>query len=129
MSNQAIANRLKLFAQAEADARIAMLLREAALHIESQDQALSEVREELAREEAERMKLEDALHASKAHVEQALRTLQAAWCPPVELGRDLAPHINLMAGHGDPDYLRKNGNSIRHIDCREAAPRKTRSTK
>ena len=47
----------------------------------------------------------------------------------IRMARDLAPYINLMAGHGDPDYLRKNGNSIRHIDCREAAPRKTRSTK
>jgi hypothetical protein len=107
----------------------AQLLRWAALHIEAQDEALAELREEHESEERERIRLEEALHVSKASVEQALKTLQAAWCPPVDLAKDLAPHINLMALHGDPDYLKSNGNSIRHVDCRETAPRKARSTK
>lgn len=108
---------------------ISKLLLWAALHIESQDEALAEARSELEQESRERIKLEEALQSSKHQVEQALQTLQAAWCPPVEFGRDLAPHINLMAGHGDPDYLKSNGNSIRHIDTRTTKPRAPRKAK
>lgn len=108
---------------------ISRLLLCAALHIESQGEALTEARDEWGRESRERIKLENALHSSKQQVEQALQTLQAAWCPPVELGRDLAPHINLMAGHGDPDYLKSNGNSIRHTDTRTTKPRAPRKDK
>lgn len=43
---------------------------------------------------------------------------------PTELGRDLVPHINLMAAHGDPDYLKSNGMSIRHVDCRAEKTRR-----
>ena len=111
------------------DAEAIKLLLWAALHIESQDAALAEAREEWEHESRERMKLEEALHVGKAHVEQALQTLQAAWCPPVELGRDLVPHINLMAGHGDPDYLKSNGNSIRHVDTRTTKPSAPRKAK
>lgn len=108
---------------------ISKLLLWAALHIESQDEALSEARAEWEQESRERIKLENALQVSKTHVEQALQTLQAAWCPPVELVRDLVPHINLMAGHGDPDYLKSNGNSIRHVDTRTTKPREPRKAK
>ena len=108
---------------------ISKLLLWAALHIESQDEALAEARSEWELESQERIKLENALQVSKAHVEQVLQTLQAAWCPPIELGRDLAPHINLMAGHGDPDYLKSNGNSIRHVDTRATRPREPRKAK
>lgn len=108
---------------------ISKLLLWAALHIESQDEALSEARAEWEQESRERIKLENALQASKSNIEQALQTLQAAWCPPIELGRDLAPHINLMAGHGDPDYLRSNGNSIRHVDTRTTKPSAPRKAK
>lgn len=114
-----LTDQLNEAAQAHIGTGLGKLLTWAALHIESQAVELDETRQELATEEAERTRLEEALHASKASVESALMQLQAAWCPPIELGRDMAPHINLMAGHGDPDYLRKNGNSIRHIDCRE----------
>lgn len=108
---------------------ISRLLLWAALHIESQGEALAEARDEWERESRERIKLENALHSSKQQVEQALQTLQAAWCPPIELGRDLAPHINLMAGHGDPDYLKSSGNSIRHTDTRTTKPRAPRKAK
>lgn len=94
------------------------LLQWAVLHIESQDQALADVRKELDQETAERQTLQTALHDAKTSMQGTLAILQQAWCPPVELARDFAPHINLMAGHGDPDYLKKNGLSIRHIDCR-----------
>lgn len=95
------------------------LLQWAALHIDSQDEALSELLAEHAEEESERLRLERAMHAAKQAIEAALSAVTAQACPPIELGRDLVPHINLMAGHGDPDYLKKNGHSIRHVDCRE----------
>jgi hypothetical protein len=103
------------------------LLQWAALHIQSQDEALAETREELQQEEAERIKLETALHAAKSKAQEVLDGLQAAWCPPVKLARDFAPHINLMGGQGDPDYLTKSGMSIRHTDLREQKPRKKKS--
>lgn len=102
------------------------LLQWAALHIESQDEALAEVRENHEEEERERLRLERALYTAKTSMEDALAAIAAPLCPPIELGRDLVPHINLMAGHGDPDYLKSNGNSIRHIDCRTT---KTRAKK
>jgi hypothetical protein len=99
------------------------LLQWAALHIAGQDDALAEVREEYATELEERQRLEQAARAAKSAIETALAAVSAPLCPPIELGRDLVSHINLMAGHGDPDYLRKNGNSIRHVDCRTTKAR------
>ena len=43
------------------------------------------------------------------------------------LSRDYTGHINIMAGHGDPDYMLKNGRSVRHVDLREKAPRKNKA--
>jgi phage host-nuclease inhibitor protein Gam len=94
------------------------LLQWAALHIADQDEALAELREEHAEEERERIRLERAMFDAKGAIEAALTAISAPMCPPIELGRDFVPHINLMAGHGDPDYLKANGNSIRHVDCR-----------
>ena len=122
-----LAHKLRMQAGYHGGTETAQLLRWAAEHIDAQDEALAELREEHESEERERIRLEEALHASKASIEQALKTLQAAWCPPVELAKDMAPHINLMALHGDPDYLRKNGNSIRNIDCRTESIRKTKA--
>lgn len=98
------------------------LLQWAALHIAGQDEALAEVREELDREQTERQRLEHAVHAANGAIETALAAIAAPLCPPIEFGRDVVPHINLMAGHGDPDYLKSNGNSIRHVDCRSVKP-------
>jgi len=56
-------------------------------------------------------------------MEDAIAAIAAPLCPPIEFVRDLAPHINLMAGHGDPDYLKSNGQSIRHIDTRNTKAR------
>lgn len=100
------------------------ILQWAALHIESQDEALAELREEHASEERERLRLERALHDAKSAVETALAAINSPLCPPIDFGRDYVPHINLMAGHGDPDYLKSNGNSVRHVDCRESKPRR-----
>lgn len=99
------------------------LLQWAALHIESQDEALADLRQELADEERERLRLENAFRAAKLSVEAALASINAPMFPPIELARDMAPHINLMAGHGDPDYLTRSGQSIRHVDCRTTKPR------
>lgn len=100
------------------------LLQWAALHIESQDEALAELREEHAREERERMGLEGTLGAAKEAIEAALAAVNTPLCPPIELARDYSGHLNLMAAHGDPDYLKPNGMSVRHIDLRSSKPRK-----
>lgn len=113
-----LADRLRTAAAGYKGTDMGGLLQWAALHIDSQDEALAELRQEHADEEAERLRLERAVHTAKASIEAALAAIAAPLVPPIELGRDLVPHINLMAGHGDPDYLKKNGNSIRHIDCR-----------
>jgi hypothetical protein len=95
------------------------LLQWAALHIQSQDEALADIREEYANEERNCLMLERAAHDAKTAIEAALAAICLPLCNPVELGRDVVPHINLMAAHGDPDYLKKNGMSIRHIDLRK----------
>ena len=100
------------------------LLQWAVLHIADQDEALAEVREEYSNEERERLRLERSTYDAKAALEAALAIVSAPLCKPTELGRDFVPHINLMAGHGDPDYLKSNGMSIRHIDCRETKTRR-----
>lgn len=102
------------------------LLQWAALHIDSQDEALEELHEQYADERAERQRLERSAHDAKEAIEAALAAVAATLRPDIEIGRDFAPHINLMAGHGDPDYLTKNGMSIRHVDCRSE---KTRARK
>ena len=105
------------------------VLQWAILHIASQDEALAEIRAEHAQEEAERLRLEAALHDAAQALDGTLQVLRSAWCPPVELARDFVPHINLMAGHGDPDYLKTNGNSMRHTDTRSTRARKAAVSK
>lgn len=113
-------------AENTADAKV---LRWAALHIEMQQDALADTRTELAEEEAERMRLEGVLHQAQTAIEAALHTVRYGHRAQVDISRDMSGHINLMAGHGDPDYLTKSGNSIRHVDLREKPPRKARATK
>ena len=105
------------------------LLQWAALHIESQDEALADLRDELKREEGERLRLESALLEAGNTVEAALAAIRKPLCPPIELGRDYVSHINIMAAHGDPDYLKPNGMSVRHIDLRSSRPRKKKEPK
>jgi hypothetical protein len=100
------------------------LLQWAALHIAEQSDAIAELREELADEERARLHLEQSAHEAKAAIEAALAAIKQPLCPPVEFARDLVGHINIMAGHGDPDYLNRSGNSIRHVDCRSAKGKK-----
>ena len=100
------------------------LLQWAALHIDAQDEALAELREEYAREKSDRVGLEGAMGAAKEAIEAALAAVSKPLCQPIELGRDYVSHINIMAAHGDPDYLKSNGMSVRHIDLRSSKPRK-----
>jgi uncharacterized membrane protein YccC len=100
------------------------VLQWAALHIEAQDEALAELREEHAIEEAERLRLEAALHEAGQALEAALAAVRKPLCPPIELGRDYVAHINIMGAHGDPDYRMPNGMSVRHVDLRQSKPRK-----
>jgi len=121
--------KLTAAAQAHKGTELAGLLQWAALHIQAQGEALDEAREELATEEAERVRLEAALHTAKLAAEAAVRSIGAALMPPIELGRDMVAHINLMAAHGDPDYI-KGANSCRHIDTRSTTkPRKAKTAK
>lgn len=115
--------RLRTAGQQHSGTDLGGLLQWAALHIEDQDEALVEIRQEHADEEKERMRLENTLNATKTAIEAALAIVNAAMFAQVEIGRDMAPHINLMAGHGDPDYLTKRGESIRHVDCRSTKKR------
>ena len=100
------------------------VLQWAALHIEAQDEALAELRAEHAAEEAERLRLESALHEAGQAIEAALAAIRQPLCPPIELCRDYVPHINIMGAHGDPDYRMPNGMSVRHVDLRSSRPRK-----
>ena len=72
--------------------------------------------------------MEGALSAAKEAIEAALAAVNSPLWRPIELGRDMCGHINLMAAHGDPDYLLKNGKSVRHIDLRSDKPRKKRAS-
>jgi hypothetical protein len=82
------------------------LLQWAALHIQSQDEALTEAREELAEEESERLRLERALHTGSLAITTVLDCLKAAQPVNIKLSRDHAPHINVMAHHGVLPYAR-----------------------
>lgn len=107
------------------DADLRKLLQWAALHVAEQQEAISRLEAEFAEEEAERLRLEAAMHAVRQSLEHALCC--AAYgtpAPAPEIGRDYAGHINLMAAHGDPDYLLgKKGLSVRHVDLRSPKPR------
>lgn len=105
------------------------LLQWAALHIESQDEALAEARGDIEFMEGERRRLELGIAAATLAADAALQALRnAATVDPTEtMSKDMAPHINLMGGMGDPDYLRSNGMTCRHVDLRETKPRKAKA--
>ena len=121
-----LATKLTEAGQAHRGTDLGGLLQWAALHIVDQDLALADAREELAREIKDHEVLKVAFAHATASVEIALAALRKPICPEIDLGRDLAGHINLMASHGDPDYLMASGKSIRHVDLRTAKPRKAK---
>ena len=101
------------------------VLQWAMLHIQSQAEAIEELRADFEEEHDERLRFEKAAHSAKAAIDAALAAITEAMpTEPLDFARDLAGHINLMACHGDSDYLKSNGQSIRHIDTRESRPRK-----
>ncbi|MGL4680033.1 MAG: hypothetical protein ACRCWC_11710, partial [Plesiomonas shigelloides] len=100
------------------------LLRWATLHIQNQDEALEELREQFETEMNERLRLEDAMYKAQQSIETALQAVRYGQCSSIEFSRDMSGHINIMAAHGDEDYLTKDGQSIRHIDLRQKKPRK-----
>lgn len=118
-----IKEKLEEFGLANKGTDLGAVLQWALLHIQSQDEALAETREELARETAERTAMQQALEEAKTATESALQAISKHLCPPIELARDMGPHINIMACHGDPDYLMASGKSIRHVDLRSAKPK------
>lgn len=101
------------------------LLQWASLHIKEQDDALVEVRRELEDEQHERLRLENAVKTAAVQMEAALHAVRNSLPVNIDhIGRDMSGHINLMAGHGDTDYLKKSGQSIRHVDLRSVKPQK-----
>ena len=117
-----LTDKLRAAGEAHRGTELGGLLQWAVLHIDELAETLDQYRVDFEDELNERIRLERALHDAKTAVEDALAKIFEPLCPPTELGRDLAPHINLMAGHGDPDYLKASGQSIRHVDTRTAKP-------
>lgn len=87
--------------------QIGELLKWAKLHIESQDDALSEVRTELEEEQNERIKMEQAIHDARIKLAEVSIMLNYSRPVNIELARDHAPHINRMAAAGVDPYAKK----------------------
>lgn len=83
------------------------LLQWAALHIQSQDEALAEARAELEEEQNERIRMESAIHKAKNQLRDIFDGLEASRPVQIPLARDHAPHINAMAFHGVAPYAKK----------------------
>ena len=98
------------------------VLQWAILHIQSQAEAIEELRADFEEEHNERLRFEKAAHSAKAAIDEALAAITEAMpTEPLDFARDNTSFINLMGGIGDPDYM-KGQLSIRHIDTRESSP-------
>ena len=118
-----LTDKLRAAGEAWCGTELGGLLQWAVLHIDELTETLDQYRVDFEDELNERIRLERAMHEAKTAIEAALAKVSYPLCPPIELGRDLVSHINLMAGHGDPDYLKANGMSVRHVDTRTAKPK------
>ena len=99
------------------------LLQWAALHIQSQAEAIEELLDDFEEEHEERLRFEKAAHDAKAAIDAALAAITEAMpAEPLDFATDHTSHINLMGGLGDPDYM-KGQLSCRHIDTRDTKPR------
>lgn len=99
------------------------VLQWAVLHIQSQNEAIEELRADFAEEHNERLRFERAAHDAKAAIDAALSQITETMpAPPLDFAADHTSHINLMGGMGDPDYM-KGKLSCRHIDTRDTKPR------
>jgi hypothetical protein len=100
------------------------VLQWAILHIQSQAEAIEELRADFEEEHNERLRFEKAAHSAKAAIDAALDQINETMpAEPLDFARDNTSFVNLMGGIGDPDYM-KGQLSIRHIDPRESSPRK-----
>ena len=100
------------------------VLQWAILHIQSQAEAIEELRADFEEEHNERLSFEKAAHSAKAAIDAALSAITEAMpAQPLDFASDHTSHINLMGGIGDPDYM-KGKLSCRHIDTRDAKTRK-----
>jgi hypothetical protein len=81
------------------------LLQWAALHISDQDAALTEALDEALTESAERIRLESVIFATRQQLAVLSDSLQQT--TGIQLSRDYAPHINIMAHHGVAPYAKK----------------------
>lgn len=99
------------------------VLQWAILHIQSQAEAIEELRADFEEEHNERLRFEKAAHSAKAAIDAALAAITDAMpAEPLDFATDHTSHINLMGGLGDPDYM-KGQLSCRHIDTRDTKPR------
>lgn len=105
------------------------VLQWAILHIQSQAEAIEELRADFEEEHDERLRFEKSAHSAKAAIDAALAAIAEAMpAQPLDFARDNTSFINLMGGIGDPDYM-KGQLSIRHIDLRETATGKPKKDK
>ena len=99
------------------------VLQWAILHIQSQAEAIEELRADFEEEHNERLSFEKAAHDARAAIDAALAAITEAMpAQPLDFATDHTSHINLMGGMGDPDYM-KGKLSCRHIDTRDTKPR------
>ena len=101
-----LTDQLHAQAQHHAGTDLAKLLTWAALHIAEQDEALAEVRTEHQAEEAQRIKMEQNIHAVRAMLDDVSAMLDYSRPVNIELASDHAPHINLMAAAGVMPYAK-----------------------
>lgn len=83
------------------------LLQWASLHIAEQDEALAQTREELETEENERIRLERVIFEARQQLAEITESMHQT--TGVQLAKDHAPHINIMAHHGVAPYVTKSG--------------------
>lgn len=102
-----LTNKLATAADAHKGMDLGGLLQWAMLHIQEQDEALAEAREELDTEQSERIRLERVLHSAKAGIEGVASGILMGLPTNIQLARDHAPHINIMAHHGIEPYAKK----------------------
>ena len=98
-------------------------------YIQSQAEAIEELRADFEEEHNERLRFEESAHSAKAAIDAALAAIAEAMpAQPLDFASDHTSHINLMGGIGDPDYM-KGQLSSRHIDLRETATGKPKKDK
>lgn len=105
--------------------RAKKLLTWASVHFADSADRIAELEREEQEKDKELESLRNALHSVKALLETVGKFCadKAFMFDTEQFGRDMVGHINIMGAHGDPDYLKSNGMSIRHVDLRTKKPR------